>query len=157
MEAAVDEMARVVPADKIILGMAGYGYDWTKNGKCRNRYLPGSVKHCQGKRRRCVLIMIPIICILITTMITIRVHHVFFTDAATNFNTLRFATEYGLAGTAIWRLGSEDNRLWDFYDKDMSKRGTGKFNFEEFNKVESSNDVDYIGEGEILDVVIKTH
>ncbi len=34
-------------------------------------------------------------------------HQVQFTDAATIFNGLRFATEYGLSGTAIWRLGDE--------------------------------------------------
>ncbi|MFX8805550.1 hypothetical protein ABTM67_20580, partial [Acinetobacter baumannii] len=41
-------------------------------------------------------------------------HEVHFTDAVTNFNTLRFVTEYGLAGTSLWRMGSEDSRLWDF-------------------------------------------
>lgn len=49
-------------------------------------------------------------------------HHVEFTDAVTNFNTLRFAAEYGLGGTALWRLGSEDNRLWSFYKRDVSKK-----------------------------------
>ena len=80
-------------------------------------------------------------------------HEVYFTDAATNFNTLRFATEYGLAGTALWRLGSEDSRLWDFYNHSMSKASLHEFNFADFNKVKSSNDVDYIGEGEVLDVL----
>src|SRR6476469_1690501 len=32
MEAAVGQMAKVVPANKMILGMAGYGYDWPEKG-----------------------------------------------------------------------------------------------------------------------------
>ena len=44
-------------------------------------------------------------------------HSVYFNDAAGNFNTIHFADDYGTAGTAIWRLGSEDERLWAFIIK----------------------------------------
>ncbi len=155
MEAAVDDMAKSVPAQKIVLCMAGYGYDWAKKGSAETvtyqealsiaRESEGIVDYDNNTYNLHYNYYDD----------SNRVHDVFFTDAATNFNTLRFATEYGLAGTALWRLGSEDNRLWDFYDKDMSKPALAKFNFTEFNKVESSNDADYIGEGEILDVVSK--
>jgi hypothetical protein len=74
-------------------------------------------------------------------------------DAATTFNSLRFATEYGLAGTALWRLGSEDSRIWKFYSQDMQKNALANFDFKKFTRVQSSNDVDYIGEGEILDIL----
>ena len=80
-------------------------------------------------------------------------HHVYFTDAATNFNTLRFATEYNLSGVAIWRLGTEDNRIWHFYNKDMTKEALQQFDFNEFAKVDPISEPDYIGYGEILDIV----
>ena len=32
-------------------------------------------------------------------------HEVWFTDAATTFNILRFSDEFPTAGTALWRLG----------------------------------------------------
>jgi spore germination protein YaaH len=32
---------------------------------------------------------------------------------------MRFASEYPLAGTALWRLGSEDARIWNYYNKDL--------------------------------------
>ena len=53
-------------------------------------------------------------------------HHVFFPDAATTFNIMRFGSEYHLAGFGLWRLGTEDNRIWRFYGKDMSWESVGK-------------------------------
>ena len=48
-----------------------------------------------------------------------NVHNVFYRCCNT-FNTMRFASEYPLAGTALWRLGSEDARIWNHYNKDLS-------------------------------------
>lgn len=46
-------------------------------------------------------------------------HKVYLVDALGNYNTLRFADEYGTAGTAMWRLGSEDDRIWSFYQRNL--------------------------------------
>ncbi len=153
IEGAVDEAAKKISADKIILCLAAYGYDWIDGKK-------GDVVTYQEA-----------LTVAKDNDATVKYnndtynlsydysdedsahHQVYFTDAATNFNTLRFATEYGLAGSAIWRLGSEDSRVWDFYDKDMRKEAISKLDFNEFNTVESSTDVDYIGEGEVLDII----
>jgi cellulose synthase/poly-beta-1,6-N-acetylglucosamine synthase-like glycosyltransferase/spore germination protein YaaH/peptidoglycan/xylan/chitin deacetylase (PgdA/CDA1 family) len=153
IEAAVDKLVKDVPTSKIILNIAGYGFDWPSRGKVESityqealttaRESEGVVHfdndtynlHYNYYDDRDVL------------------HQVYFTDAATNFNSLRFATEYGLAGTALWRLGSEDNRLWDFYNRPMTKDALRKFNFTEFNNVAGNEDVDYLGEGDILDIL----
>ncbi len=152
IESAVDQMTKYVAPNKIVLGVAGYGYDWGagttetvtyQQALSTARESEGEVQfdedtynayyeYYDGKD---------------------SLHQVHFTDAATTFNTLRFITEYGLAGAALWRLGAEDMRMWDFYNKPMTKQALQHFNFAEFNKVEGNNDVDYIGEGEILDIV----
>jgi cellulose synthase/poly-beta-1,6-N-acetylglucosamine synthase-like glycosyltransferase/spore germination protein YaaH/peptidoglycan/xylan/chitin deacetylase (PgdA/CDA1 family) len=155
MEAAVDEMAKVVPAKKIILGMAGYGYDWQEKGSAETVTYQEALSTARESDAEVDFDNDTYNVQYSYYDDSDKLHDVFFTDAGTNFNTLRFATEYGLAGTALWRLGSEDSRLWDFYDKDMSKPALAHFNFSDFDKVESSNDVDYIGEGEILDVLSK--
>lgn len=149
---AVNKLAAKVPTQKIVLNLAAYGYDWSKDTTESITYQEAlttaresevsvrfdndtynlNYKYYDGKD---------------------KLHEVHFTDAATNFNVLRFATEYGLAGTAIWRLGSEDDRVWDFYNLVMTKDALKKFNFKEFDKVESISTPDYIGEGEVLDLL----
>ena len=77
----------------------------------------------------------------------------YFVDAATNFNILRYTTEMKLAGTALWRMGGEDLRLWDFYDKPMTKEALSHYDFGRFNKIQAGIAPDFEGEGEILDIV----
>lgn len=152
IQSAVNKLAAKVPPSRIVLNIAGYGYDWGADttislsyqealtlaregdGKIKfdNDTYNLHFKYYDGKD---------------------RIHDVYFTDAATNFNTIRFATEFGLAGTALWRLGSEDDRLWDFYHIEMTKDALGNFNFTEFNNVKSMSTPDFIGEGEVLDLM----
>lgn len=155
IEAAVDHITKVIPSEKVILCIAGYGYNWAKGRK-------GTPVSYQEALSLAKQFNAPVDFDNDTYNLKFSYvdennvpHTVYCTDAATNFNTLRFATEDGLAGTALWRLGSEDNRLWDFYDQPMDKRTLRKFNFTDFTKVEGTNDFDYIGEGEILDVVAR--
>ena len=153
IESAVDKLSKKVSPSKIVLNIAAYGYDWQTKGKC----LPISYQEAITTARESEG--------LIdfnndTYNLNFKyyddknfLHEVHFTDAATNFNSMRFATEYGLAGTAVWRLGSEDNRLWDFYNRAMTKDALQKFDFKEFSFVKSISTPDFIGEGEVLDLL----
>lgn len=153
VEAAVDEAAKHIPPNKLILCMACYGYDWPSNSEGKDVTYEEALsiaEHTGGQ--------VDFDNNSYTLHYTYKddndvPHEVHFTDAATNFNTMRFAAEYGLAGVSIWRLGAEDSRLWWFYNKDLSKAGLANFNFDTLDKVKASNDVDYIGEGEVLDVL----
>ncbi|MCA6438880.1 MAG: glycosyltransferase [Chitinophagaceae bacterium] len=153
IEAAVDKIVKKVSPEKIVLCMAGFGYDWPQGGVGVDltyqqavtiaKESEGIIKYDNDSYN------------LFYQYYDDHdlLHEVHFTDAVTNFNTLRFVTEYGLAGTSLWRMGSEDSRLWDFYHLKMSKAALQKFDFKEFSKVETTNDVDFMGEGEILDVL----
>jgi len=159
IEAAVDEAVKEIPAQKLILAMAAYGYGWNKQGKDHEigfqkftydeaiqnaRKYESSVDfdndtynlHYQYYDED-----------------DDSLHEVHFTDAVTNFNTLRFATESNLAGTTLWRLGAEDPRIWNFYDKPMTKDALENFDFNTFNYLEAGAKPTYFGEGEILDIV----
>ena len=154
IQAALDKMDDLVPADKIILGMAGFGYDWSM--KTKKASTVTYQEAIANARESDAFVDFD----NDTYNLHYRyyddanaLHEVHFTDAATNFNTLRFATEYRLAGTALWRLGSEDSRVWEFYNKPMTKSALKTFDFKEFRKVEPGSAPDYIGEGEILDLI----
>jgi cellulose synthase/poly-beta-1,6-N-acetylglucosamine synthase-like glycosyltransferase/spore germination protein YaaH/peptidoglycan/xylan/chitin deacetylase (PgdA/CDA1 family) len=153
IEAAVDKVARKIPSDKLVLSLAAYGYDWPANGPATTityqqalttaRESEGNIDFDNNSYNLHYSYYDD----------NDKPHEVYFMDAATTFNSLRFATEYGLAGTALWRLGSEDSRLWKFYNRDMHKAALASFDFKKITTVPSSNDVDYIGEGEVLDIL----
>ena len=155
-ERILDQVAKEIPSNKIILCFAGYGYDWEQNKEAvtitydealslakqygatitfNDNSYNNSFNYTDGRANK---------------------HQVYFTDAATNFNTIRFADEYGTAGTALWRLGSEDGRLWHYYNRSLTNKSIVKtpFDFKTLEKVHMSfSTPDYIGEGEILNVL----
>jgi peptidoglycan-N-acetylglucosamine deacetylase len=161
IEGAVDAAIKNIPPNKLVLAVAGFGYDWKMNDN--------------GK----VVSVIPISYQeALTTALSYdgkikfdndsynlhftydddagAPHQVQFTDAATTFNTMRFADESGLAGVALWRLGNEDTRMWDFYDRNMGKDSLHNFDFRLFSTVRTislDETPAYSGEGEVLDVI----
>jgi cellulose synthase/poly-beta-1,6-N-acetylglucosamine synthase-like glycosyltransferase/spore germination protein YaaH/peptidoglycan/xylan/chitin deacetylase (PgdA/CDA1 family) len=158
IEAVVDDAVKKIPASRIILGMAAYGYDWPVEEE-KN---PGDVQ---------VLTYRDALAVAKESQASIDfdndtynlhfsyydddhiAHEAYFTDAATTFNTLRFATESGIAGVALWRLGSEDDRLWKFYARNMSKDSISSFDFSDFGRISSPDPVAYSGAGEVLDIL----
>lgn len=152
IEAAVDQVAKKVPSKKIVLNIAGYGYDWSKD-TVETKSFQEALTLARDNDAEIDFDNDTYNVKFSYTDDNNVAHQVYFTDAATNFNTLRFATEYGLAGTALWRLGNEDSRLWDFYNLPMTKAALKTFNFADFSSIQGTSDVDYIGEGEVLDVL----
>ncbi len=156
IEKMLDEAAADIPSNKIILGVAGYGYDWSDGAEATtvtyqqalanaaqykatihfdNHTYSSNYRYSDGDGRQ---------------------HQVFFNDAAGNFNTLRFADEYGVAGTALWRLGSEDERLWKFYSRNLGNDSlqAHPFSMARLEKVQTPVQTpDYIGDGEVLNVI----
>ncbi|HEY4334942.1 MAG TPA: polysaccharide deacetylase family protein, partial [Puia sp.] len=158
IEGAVDAAAKFVPESKLILCLAAYGYDWRLSKEMSSRTVSYQQALFTAKDNDAKIDFDNDSYNLhydYDDEDNIR-HQVQFTDAATAFNALRFATEYGLAGTSIWRLGDEDPRVWDFYDQDMQKAAVAHFNFSAFSKVDAmanADFVDYEGSGEVLDVI----
>ena len=152
IEAAADDILKDVPAEKIVLGLAGYGYDW-KKGAAKATQLTYQEALTNARESEAKVEYDNDTYNLYYEYYDDNdvQHEVHFTDAATTFNTLRFATESGFAGTALWRLGSEDSRIWKFYNKPMNRSALKKFDFNTISDVKAGDKPDYIGEGEILD------
>lgn len=158
IEAAVDNLAKAVPNEKIILCLGAFGYDWPQK-----QNVDPSVTYQQALSRASASNS-PIKFNNDTYNLSYsyndnnnQAHVVYFTDAATQFNTMRFGSEYGVSGFALWRLGSEDARLWKFYNSNLSNDGVKNFNFNTLQNINITNDVDYVGDGEILDVLNTPH
>lgn len=156
IEKIVDLHAKEVPANKIILGIAGYGYDWPSKGEAETVSYQEALAKARVTHARIEYDNDSYsLHFSYTDGRKIR-HDVYFNDAASNFNTIRFSDEYGLAGTALWRLGSEDPRIWKFYKMPLDNAAIAKAGFD-LRTLERADDMmskpDYIGDGEVLDVV----
>jgi cellulose synthase/poly-beta-1,6-N-acetylglucosamine synthase-like glycosyltransferase/spore germination protein YaaH/peptidoglycan/xylan/chitin deacetylase (PgdA/CDA1 family) len=158
IEGAVDDAVKNIPLQKLILCLAAYGYDWKLGKSMSSRTVSYQQALFTAKDNDAVIDFDNDSYDLhydYDDDDNVR-HQVQFTDAATIFNALRFATEYGIAGTSVWRLGDEDPRVWEFYDKDMRKSALSNFNWSDFSKVDAKSGadfVDYEGSGEVLDVI----
>ena len=84
-------------------------------------------------------------------------HNVWFTDAATAFNILRFSDDYQTAGTALWHIGGEDPRIWSFYNRDLSTVSLQKnsFNFNTLSVIPTDFNAKptATGEGELINIL----
>lgn len=158
IEAQTGKILKKTSPGKIILGLGAYGYDWSSN-KADNTsvtYMQAITKASASKSK----INFDDNTFNLNYSYTDsgnHTHTVFFNDAASVFNTMRFSSEYPLAGTALWRLGSEDSRIWNFYDKDLTSAGLSAFNIHSLEQVKGQTMVDYIGDGEVLDVLNTPH
>ncbi len=153
-----------IDAGKIILGVAGYARDWTNDTTWKVRDIGYAEVIDKAKLASASIFFDNDTYNLHYTYIDPATdsseeikHNIWFTDAATTFNVLRFSDDYATAGTALWRLGSEDPRVWDFYGRDLSTAALQKTAFD-FNTLsiapfDESSKPTAIGEGELLRIL----
>jgi cellulose synthase/poly-beta-1,6-N-acetylglucosamine synthase-like glycosyltransferase/peptidoglycan/xylan/chitin deacetylase (PgdA/CDA1 family) len=68
---------------------------------------------------------------------------------------MRAEADFGTAGVALWRLGSEDSRIWTFYARDLSADSLALHgpDLAALAQTAAASTIDFEGEGEILDLV----
>lgn len=76
-------------------------------------------------------------------------HEVWMLDAVTIHNQMVAASEYKPAGFALWRLGSEDPSVWNIFGAQKPS--------ESLREIQYGYDVDFEGDGEILQVAAEPH
>lgn len=155
IEKELDEVANKIPSGKIILCVAGYGYDWPDKSKAEMITYQQALSLSKEYNTPIDFGNDSYNCSFEYNDHNGVHHNVYFVDAGGNFNTMRFADEYGTGGVALWRLGAEDERLWSFYNRDLDDEALKKnpFDYSALSIIdEISGQPDYKGEGEILDV-----
>jgi spore germination protein YaaH len=105
----------VVPADKILLGLAGYGYDWSETGEI-SEVEAWSVPDAAAGHGVDVqwdsVTQTP----HFTYWNSSGRHDVWYEDSRSVDFKVSLMWEYDLAGVALWALGQEDARFWRVMD-----------------------------------------
>ena len=155
VESIVDNMTDVVPPEKLILGLPGYGYDWPRGSEASDVTYQEALVTAAESEGKVVFDSTDYNLSYTYYDDNDSLHDVFFTDASTAFNEMRTASRYGVDNFALWRLGSEDRRLWKFFAGDLSDSGLVRTPFvaDSLRTSAASTNVDFIGEGEVLDIV----
>jgi len=103
----------VIPPQKIWLGMAVYGYDWTQ-GVNYPRTLTYQQAVDLAKNLGVTIIYDQTAQeSTYTYVLDGKVHSVWFEDSKSFFAKLSLVDSYKLSGIAVWRLGQEDPNIWN--------------------------------------------
>ncbi len=155
IEYVLEQTCKQIPSEQVILGVAGYGYDWTPGAEGVDiTYQQAMVR---ANRRSAT----PVRFDNQTYSLSFRyaddrgrAHSVWFNDAASAYNVLRASADYETAGVALWRLGSEDPRTWTYFGRDLSVPALTRqpMDWHRLEQIAALTSVDFQGEGDILDV-----
>lgn len=145
-----------IPVDEIVVGLGAYGYDWPEMSVANEDFTfqeaITTAVESEGK-----ITFDPVSSNLHYDYYddNDKKHDVWFTDAASIYNQIRLlknsSSLRGINGFAFWRLGSEDPSVWSFYGSDSLMFETDIANI--LRPIPTSSDIDFEGEGDILDVV----
>lgn len=141
---------RDLPANKTIIALGNYGYDWTAGKKEANELT------CQEALLSAHDSDAKIVFDPATRTPTFEysdedgtLHAVWFLDAVTAYNEIRLASGFNPAGFAVWRLGSEDPSVWSLLG------GSQQVSPEVLRRIVYGYAVDFEGTGEVLKVLSK--
>lgn len=141
---------RDIPADKMVVAIGNYAYDWGPPGQpAEERTFEEAVliaKESEGRLHLDAASLNPTFAYADDDD---RRHHVWLLDAVTAFNQLLALRSVQPRGVALWRLGSEDPALWKIFGQ---KGPLDAARAAQLAEIRFAYGVDYEGQGEILDV-----
>jgi peptidoglycan-N-acetylglucosamine deacetylase len=139
-------MSELAP-EKTILCIGGYGYDWQEEGKTTVMTFREAMLTAASSKAKIVFDPVELNPHFRYEEAGEQ-HEVWFLDAVTAYNQMLEARKYGVAGLALWRLGSEDPSLWSVFGKDkLGASPTG------LQQIRHGYGIDIFGNGEILQIM----
>ena len=127
-ERNIENMVKLVPPDKIVMGIANYGYDWPAKTTRDPHPVAQAVTFQQGvvtrwnRSRTSSSIRTLSIRTIPTKTKTTGFTPSGCSTASPPTTRLRAAERAGVRGTALWRLGMEDPSMWSIWDCHPSDR-----------------------------------
>jgi peptidoglycan-N-acetylglucosamine deacetylase len=116
------QVLEVVPAQKIVVGIANYAYDWYQGPKKKwfatepEPSVQEALLHAYESEADVDFDSTSLNPHYSYQDDQNRVHQVWLLDAVTAYNELRASERMGVQGTALWRLGSSDSSMWPIWD-----------------------------------------
>ena len=152
----LDRAVSELPAEKMVLGLGNYAYDWTAGGKEAEplSYLQAVLRardQRPGEAPDSVLNFDPE---ALNPTYNYeddagQEHEVWMLDGVTGGNQLKLAHTLGVRQFALWVLGAEDPSLWTLM---RSARSDSLPSLDGLKTIEFPYDVEFLGDGEILSV-----
>jgi peptidoglycan-N-acetylglucosamine deacetylase len=156
IEKALDNAMKDVPSEKFVLCIAGYGYDWTIGGTGKDITYNDFISLVNENKSPVSFDMKQSdLSMTYYDDDDVTKHEVHCNDAAGIFNILRTAEDYNTAGTALWYIGSEDTRIWNYYSKNLNEDylNIHPFNYKKLQSLNAISSVEYDGNGEVLEII----
>jgi peptidoglycan-N-acetylglucosamine deacetylase len=115
------QVLEVVPAQKIVVGVANYAYDWTETSKKEAPHaeefsIQEALLHAYESESEMEFDGASLNPHYSYSDEQNHTHQVWLLDAVTAYNELRASERLGVQGTALWRMGSSDSSLWPIWD-----------------------------------------
>jgi cellulose synthase/poly-beta-1,6-N-acetylglucosamine synthase-like glycosyltransferase/peptidoglycan/xylan/chitin deacetylase (PgdA/CDA1 family)/spore germination protein YaaH len=155
VEEILDKVCTEIPSSKVILTIAGGGFDWPENSQGTAVGYQQAISTAHENKKKVIFDPESANLHYSYTALDSSKHTVYFTDAAANFNIIRMADDWATGGVALWRIGFEDPRLWTFFQKNLSIDSLRKTGIDQtsLTKVGLNDHIDYAGDGEVLDLI----
>jgi cellulose synthase/poly-beta-1,6-N-acetylglucosamine synthase-like glycosyltransferase/spore germination protein YaaH/peptidoglycan/xylan/chitin deacetylase (PgdA/CDA1 family) len=116
------QIREVVPAQKIVVGIGNYAYDWAEStGKKEEPHaeefsIQEALLHAYESEADIEFDSTSLNPHYSYDDEQNRTHQVWMLDAITAYNELRASERLGVQGTALWRFGSADTSIWPVWD-----------------------------------------
>jgi len=144
----------VVPAQKIVVGIANYAYDWTEAAK-KGGWQAGefsvqeTLLHAHESETDVEFDGASLNPHYSYEDGQNRTHQVWMLDAVTAYNELRACERLDVQGTALWRLGTADTSIWPIWDAIRPDDATR----DKLKELPPGPDLIFEGDGDIWHIV----
>lgn len=113
-ESTFQKLHAMIPPEKILAGVGNYAYDWPKDQMADDISVLEAL--AIAKKRQADISMDPESQNPFFKYVNDKnvPHEVWYLDAETFKNQMKFLEGYSIKGAALWQLGSEDPKLWHY-------------------------------------------
>ena len=154
-EKQLTQLAKVLPAQKTVIGFGGYGYDWAIGGRGSTEVSFSDTIAAAQQNKGAIVWDKDAQNPVLRYARGGQQHEVWFLDAVTAVNQFQAIADSGFRGMALWRLGAEDPGLWTVLHE--NKWPEASFQPWTLFTLTANRSVSHYGSGDMLRVAETPH